>query len=77
MNFPATSAALQAAGWEYTNDGVCRGCQAKIEWWISPRGKKMPMSVISTATIQHATGDVRQPHFADCPEADQFRKKKP
>jgi hypothetical protein len=74
MKFPATSDELKAAGYEYDNDANCRGCGAKIEWWITPKGKKMPMSVTSTATIQHATGDVRQPHFSDCPNVADFRK---
>lgn len=74
MKFPATSNELRAAGYEYDNDGVCRGCGAPLEWWITPGGKKMPLVVIKTATIKHATDDVRQPHFSDCPAAQDFRR---
>ncbi len=74
MKFPATSDELKNAGYEYDNDSTCRGCQAPIEWWITPSGKKMPMSVKKTATIQHATADIREPHFANCPNAADFRK---
>jgi len=41
MKFPATSNELRAAGYEYDNDANCRGCGARIEWWITPNGKKM------------------------------------
>jgi hypothetical protein len=75
LKFPATSDELKAAGYEYTGDANCRGCGETIEWWITNGGKKMPMSVRSTATIQHATGDVREPHFVSCPNASDFRKK--
>jgi len=75
VKFPATSDELKAAGYEYSNDANCRGCGEKIEWWITPADKKMPMTVRSTATIQHATGDVREPHWSTCPNASYFRKK--
>jgi hypothetical protein len=69
-----TSDQLKAAGYEYDNDATCRGCGEPIEWWITPKGKKMPMTVIKTATIQHATADVREPHWASCTARDQFRR---
>jgi hypothetical protein len=74
MNFPATSAALKASGWEYDNDSECRGCGAAIEWWITPKGKKMPMSVKNESTIHEVKRDVRMPHWSDCPNAGDFRK---
>jgi hypothetical protein len=74
FKFPATSDRLKAEGYEYDNDGFCRGCGELIEWWITPNGKKMPMEVVKTAIIQHATADVRQPHFASCPKAADFRR---
>ena len=77
MKFPVTSDDLKAAGYEYDNDSMCRGCGEPIEWWITPKGKKMPMTVKVTATVQHSTPDVREPHWANCSAADQFRSKKP
>jgi len=74
MKFPAKSDELKAAGYEYDNDSKCRGCGARIEWWITPKGKKMPMTVTPTSTVQQSKADVRQPHWADCPNAGDFRK---
>jgi len=74
MDFPATSDELKKGGYEYDNDANCRGCGESIEWWITPKGKKMPMTVRKTATVQHATADMRTPHFADCPNVKDFRK---
>jgi hypothetical protein len=74
VKWPATSDELKAAGYEYDNDSNCPGCGAPVEWWITPNGKKMPLTVTKTATIHHATADVRQPHFSDCPNAKDFRK---
>jgi len=75
VKFPATSNELRAAGYEYDNDGVCRGCGAPMEWWITPSGKKMPLVVIKAAPLKVPSDDMRQPHFQDCPAADQFRRK--
>lgn len=74
MKFPATSDELKTAGYQYDNDANCRGCGEAIEWWITPNGKKMPMSVKVTATIQHSTPDIREPHFANCSRVSDFRK---
>jgi hypothetical protein len=74
MKFPATSDQLKAEGYVYDNDANCRGCGEPIEWWITPKGKKMPMTVKKTATILHATADVREPHWASCPKSGDFRK---
>lgn len=74
MKWPATSDQLKAAGYEYDNDSICRGCKESIEWWITPRGAKMPISVKETATIKHASADLREPHFSTCPNAEDFRK---
>jgi hypothetical protein len=73
VKFPATADELRASGYDYDNDSFCRGCHAPIEWWITPNGKKMPMIVESTATILKASGDVRKPHWADCPNAKDFK----
>lgn len=82
MAQPMTSDQLKAAGYEYDNDGTCRACGAAIEWWITPAGKKMPMTVLrasdrssSIKEIMKDSGDLRQSHFVDCPEADKFRRR--
>jgi anti-sigma factor RsiW len=81
MAQPMTSDQLVAAGYHYDGDGTCRGCQAPIEWWITPGGKKMPMTVIAASdrsksikAMMKDSGDLRQSHFADCPEATKFRR---
>jgi hypothetical protein len=43
----------------------CKGCGARIVWAKTARGKRVPFDV--------ATFD---PHWANCPEAKQFRKPK-
>lgn len=68
--FPATSNELRAGGYLYDNDSRCRGCGIAIEWWITPQGNKMPMTVEKV----RGKGDVRQTHFASCPAAEDFRR---
>jgi hypothetical protein len=82
LKWPVTSNELRDAGYEYDNDGACKGCQAPIEWWISPAGAKTPMSIISAAernpSIQARMKDPldkRQPHFIDCVERDKFKRR--
>ena len=81
LKYPVTSDELKAEGYEYDNDGTCRGCQAPIEWWITKGGKKMPMSILTSAdrnktidAMLKDPGDKRQPHFIDCSDAARFRK---
>lgn len=75
MKFPASSDELKAAGYEYDNDAACRGCGEPIEWWITPNSKKMPLVVQKkSADLLHASAEVRNPHWADCPNAKDFRK---
>ena len=45
MAIPETTNALREAGWEYSGEATCRGCGERIEWWITPSGKNMPVSV--------------------------------
>lgn len=63
MSFPKTEEELEAAGYKFLNAARCRGCNASIEWWETPNGKKMPMN------------DDYEPHWATCPSAPDFRKK--
>lgn len=67
MAFPETTSELVAAGYVFDNDANCRGCGVRVEWWITPRGKKMPMDV-------NENGDC-EPHWASCPNAKDFRTK--
>lgn len=66
MPFPRTVAEMTDAGYLYSNDSICRACGAAIEWWVTPRGKKLPVN-LGTA----------KPHWATCPQAELFRKGDP
>ena len=63
MPFPKTLDELREANYRFEGEGTCRGCQADIEWWITPAQKKIPMD--------HGTAT---PHWSTCPERDQFKK---
>ena len=84
MAIPEKREDLVSMGYVYDNDAKCRGCGASIEWWITPASKKMPMSVIELdrqgdpvfGTTHLGSEFVRRPHWSDCPNADDFRKKK-
>ena len=62
---PKTADGLRAAGYEFINGGVCRGCRARISWYSTPKGKSIPLDV-----------HTYEPHWSTCPNADDFRKKK-
>jgi hypothetical protein len=49
---------LEKMGYTLDNRANCRFCNKEIEWWITPKEKKMPMTM-------HSDGR-RTPHFADC-----------
>jgi hypothetical protein len=61
--FPRTDTELTSAGYEYESKDKCRGCQADIEWWLTPRGKHMPLD---PGTLE--------PHWSTCPKAKDFKK---
>lgn len=68
--FPKTRAAMLVADYLYCHQGVCRGCGAKMEWWRTPTGAKMPMNPM----LEEDSPAV--PHWATCAEREQFQKKK-
>ena len=74
LKWPATSDEMKAAGYEYDNDSTCRGCEAPIEWWITPAGKKMPITVKKAGNVLLFSGEVREPHWASCPNAKDFKR---
>ena len=65
MPFPKTDTELVAAGYEFENKVKCRACGADIEFWLTPRGKHMPLDV---GTLE--------PHWSTCTKAGEFRKPK-
>lgn len=64
MPFPKTEEELKEAGYEFGNRSHCRGCGAEIEWWTTPRDKRIPLDP-----------GTMEAHWATCPNAGDFRKK--
>ena len=65
MAFPKTAKEAEAQGYEFTGSGKCRECCAELNWYRTPAGKNIPMNA-----------GLLEPHWATCPKADQFRKRK-
>jgi len=65
MGFPKSIEETTAHGYRHEGLAKCRACQADIEWWHTPNGKKIPMD--------HGTAT---PHWSTCPNADDFRRPK-
>ncbi|KKL57067.1 hypothetical protein LCGC14_2239150 [marine sediment metagenome] len=59
----------------------CRGCHQEIKWAEMPTGKKMPLDYKPLIMVQVTEGigemiKVYMPHWATCPKAKDFKKKK-
>jgi hypothetical protein len=70
MPFPKTLDELTAAGYVFLDHATCRSCGEDIEFWQTPRGKKMPMNPMNKGT------DEAKSHFATCPDAPLFRNQR-
>ena len=70
MPFPANAEEMQLAGYRFLDHGECDGCYQAIEWWRTPKGRQIPMDPMSTPESPATS------HWATCPNAEQFRKKK-
>mgnify|MGYP007117550687 CR=1 FL=1 len=59
---------------ENGRESACRRCNAPIIWAITAAGKQIPLS---KRTIQHRPDGIpfALAHFADCPNANDFRKR--
>lgn len=62
--FPKTEAGLVAAGYKFEKQGKCSSpvCGAEIEWWITPKSKRIPLDA---GTLE--------PHFGTCLDVGAFR----
>jgi hypothetical protein len=67
MPFPQTREALIPAGYRFDNHAICRGCKEDIEWWFTPKGRKMPFN------LMQKDDSPAVPHWSTCPNADDFR----
>lgn len=65
--FPKTEGELKAAGYQFLNSAKCTGptCGADIEWWETPKGRRMPLDP-----------GTMEPHWGTCPDHNFFRRKK-
>lgn len=77
---PDTKEGLQDAGYVYDGDSRCKGkdCGELIEFWITPTGAKMPMSVIAEKKtpgfFDPPSRLLRVPHWGVCPNTKDFRR---
>ncbi len=55
---------LEAAGYRFLNTSRCAGkdCRAEIDWYETPKGKKMPLDP-----------DTLETHWASCKNREMFR----
>lgn len=63
MAFPRTLEEMAKMGYSHQGSGQCRSCSEPLDWWSTPKGKKIPMDR-GTAT----------PHWTTCPNAENFRR---
>ena len=78
MALPTSKGDLEALGYVFDNESHCRGCGEPIEWWITPKGKKMPMTVKEVRERDSPISPIKEiqriPHWSTCPKADSFRR---
>ena len=70
MAFPRTFDELKAADYKFSNDAICKGCGDDIEWWETPKGKKIPMNLMTAGSSPAVA------HWSTCSDAASFRRKK-
>jgi len=70
MPIPNRRDDLTSFGYSFLNLSHCSGCNAPIEWWNTPKGKKMPFDVRTTAGVE-----ALEPHWGNCRVADRFRSR--
>lgn len=73
MKFPATERELTDGGYVASGTSRCQGsaCQTWLYWYLTPKGKRMPLS-----KVINNPGPVYEPHFLVCISAKEFRRKK-
>ena len=67
MPFPKTFTEMQQAGYKFDGHARCKGCQEEIEFWITPRAKKIPMNLMPNPDSEAKS------HWSTCKDADLFR----
>jgi len=60
---------MKSAGYKFLGHHVCKGCGADIEWWLTNNSKKICFDPMPKSDHEPTT-----PHWATCPNADDFRR---
>jgi hypothetical protein len=83
MPLPSEFTDLQLAGYRYVGEGVCRKCLAHLEWFRTPKNRRMPFSLVNDVMVgpdgqlyPKPSLTKLEPHWASCPFAEEFRRKK-
>jgi hypothetical protein len=68
----------------FTNRSSCKKCPAVLDWYLTPKGKKIPLTAIdgdphppdgfSIPAALFGTAVKPRVHFGDCPGADDVRR---
>ncbi len=58
--FPSTRDELVRRGYKFSNHAVCKFCGEDIEWWETPKSKKIPMNEMPVGTSE------AEAHFGEC-----------
>lgn len=80
---------MSTAYYEFLGEGTCRACEKSILWWLTPRGKRMPVDdcpevlpegpLLTKGERWDDPADIRRllkkAHWATCPGSKQFRGK--
>lgn len=53
----------------------CRECGVRMLWFVTDAGARMPLDIESATPVDGGRIEC-VPHFATCPKADRFRKRK-
>lgn len=82
MPLPDTFVGLAEYGYRHAGSGHCKKCHARLEWFYTRKNKPMPFSlkqeiVVGEDAIYAKPSMTRyEPHFAVCPAAEAFRRKR-
>ncbi|HSU19928.1 MAG TPA: hypothetical protein VLI45_09325 [Acidobacteriaceae bacterium] len=65
---PKTRGELMAGGYQYTGNGECHSCEARIEWWKTPKDRPAPFDPMPEVASRAVS------HFATCKHSARWRK---
>jgi hypothetical protein len=66
--FPKILGELRTMGYKFEGHGRCNSCRVEIEWWLTPRAKKLPLNLMQKES------DAVKPHWAaSCEQSSLFR----